>query len=180
MRADRRSRYLQTLPNCNVLSATAIAAGREKIQGRTCECKPSFPFADGPRTPNWQKNLSGRRSRWLSFFADRISSPVRRAYYCVCKYFCAIDSVTRARPDLVITDIGLSDGDGFQLLSVIKKLDLESGTDTPVLAMSAHADLILGRRAADAGFSNFLRKPFTPDRLIEAISEALGLDQEAP
>jgi CheY-like chemotaxis protein len=38
----------------------------------------------------------------------------------------------------------------------------------------------LGQRAADAGFSNFLRKPFTPDRLIEAICEALGLDQEAP
>jgi CheY-like chemotaxis protein len=56
----------------------------------------------------------------------------------------AIDSVTRARPDLVITDIGLSDGDGFQLLRVIQKLDLESGTKTPVLAMSAHADLILG------------------------------------
>jgi len=92
----------------------------------------------------------------------------------------AIDSVTRARPDLVITDIGLSDGDGFQLLRVIKKLDLESGTNTPLLAMSAHADLILGQRAADAGFSNFLRKPFTPDRLIEAICEALGLDQEAP
>lgn len=92
----------------------------------------------------------------------------------------AIDSGTRARPDLVITDIGLSDGDGFQLLRVIKKLDLESGTDTPVLAMSARADLILGQRAADAGFSGFLRKPFTPDRLIEAISEALRLDQEAP
>ena len=92
----------------------------------------------------------------------------------------AIDSVTRARPDLVITDIRLSDGDGFQLLRVIKKLDLESGTNTPVLAMSAHADLILGQRVADAGFSGFLRKPFTPDRLIEAISEALGLDQEAP
>ena len=92
----------------------------------------------------------------------------------------AIDSVTRTRPDLVITDIGLSDGDGFELLRVIQKLDLESGTKTPVLAMSAHADLILGQRAADAGLSNFLRKPFTPDRLIEAISEALGLDQEAP
>jgi CheY-like chemotaxis protein len=92
----------------------------------------------------------------------------------------AIDSVTRARPDLVITDIRLSDGDGFQLLRVIKKLDLESGTNTPVLAMSAHADLILGQRVADAGFSNFLRKPFTPDRLIEAINDALGLDQEAP
>src|ERR1700751_5846886 len=68
----------------------------------------------------------------------------------------AIDSVTRARPDLVITDIRLSDGDGRQLLRVIKNLDRASGTDTPVLAMSAHADLILGQRAANAGFSGFL------------------------
>ena len=43
----------------------------------------------------------------------------------------AIDSGTRARPDLVITDIGLSDRDGFQLLRVIKKLDLESGYGYP-------------------------------------------------
>ena len=92
----------------------------------------------------------------------------------------AIDFVTKARPDLVIADIGLPDGDGFQLLRVIKKLDLNSGTNTPVLAMSARADLILGRRAADAGFANFLRKPFPPERLMEAISAALGLDQEAP
>jgi CheY-like chemotaxis protein len=92
----------------------------------------------------------------------------------------AIDSVTKVRPDLVITDICLLDGDGFQLLRVIKKLDLESGTDTPVLAMSAHADLLLGQRAADAGFSGFLGKPFTPDKLIDAISEVLGPDQEAP
>ena len=92
----------------------------------------------------------------------------------------AIDSVTRARADLVITDICLLDGDGFQLLTVVKKLDLESGRDTPVLAMSAEADLMLGRRAADAGFSGFLRKPFTPDKLIAAIIEVMGPDQKAP
>ncbi len=92
----------------------------------------------------------------------------------------AIDSVTRARADRVITDICLLDGDGFQLLTVVKKLDLESGRDTPVLAMSAHADLMLGQRAADAGFSGFLRKPFTPDKLIDAIIEVMGPDQKAP
>ena len=83
----------------------------------------------------------------------------------------AIDSVTRARPDLVITDIGLSDGDGFQLLRVIKNLDLKSGTNTPVLAMSAHADLKMGQgcfyspTVAGFDFLNFdYYWPVLPDR----------------
>ena len=71
----------------------------------------------------------------------------------------AIDSVTRARPDLVITDIGLSDGDGFQLLRVIKKLDLKSGTNTRVLGMSAHADLMVGHVLQTLAFQTSCANP---------------------
>jgi len=89
----------------------------------------------------------------------------------------AIDCITRTLPDLVLTDITLPDGDGIQLLRTVQSLNLHSGTTTPVLAMSARCDIIMGSRVANAGFSAWLRKPFTPAQLLEAITTALRLDQ---
>ena len=88
----------------------------------------------------------------------------------------AVDRIAVLRPDLVVTDINLPDGNGFQLLARVQQLDLESGTATPILAMSASADIRMPELTAHAGFSDFLRKPFTPGRLIEAIRSALGLN----
>jgi len=88
----------------------------------------------------------------------------------------AVQRITTLRPDLILTDINLADGSGFGLLTRVQQKDLESGITTQVLAMSANADMRMPELAADAGFSDFLRKPFTPGRLMEAIRKALGLN----
>ena len=87
----------------------------------------------------------------------------------------ALEAVIRERPDLVLSDITLPDGDGFQLLQSIRNLDPENGGNTPAVAMSALGATIANHRALAAGFCSYLGKPFTPQQLLNAIQAALRL-----
>ena len=85
----------------------------------------------------------------------------------------ALVAVTRERPDVVVSDIALPDGDGFQLLQSIRRLGPEIGGNTPAIAMSALGATITNQRVLAAGFSSYLGKPFTPQQLLQAIQAAL-------
>src|SRR6266481_6107883 len=64
----------------------------------------------------------------------------------------ALGAVVQEHPDLVLSDIGLPDGDGFQLLQGIRSLRPEIGGNTPVIAMSALGATTTNHRALAAGF----------------------------
>ena len=85
----------------------------------------------------------------------------------------ALEAVTQERPDVVLSDISLPGGDGFQLLQSIRSLDPEIGGTTAAIAMSALGAAITNDRALAAGFRLYLRKPFTPRQLLQAIQAAL-------
>ena len=85
----------------------------------------------------------------------------------------ALDAVIRERPNLVLSDISLPDGDGFELMRSIRDLNPEIGGNIPAVAMSALGATIGNHRALAAGFSSFLGKPFTPQQLLRTIQEAL-------
>ena len=80
----------------------------------------------------------------------------------------ARETILGLHPDLVLSDIAMPEKDGFELLREIRSLDDES--EVPVIA-------ITGSRALDqmsapaAGFDAVLLKPFTPDVLLQVISE---------
>jgi|ERR1700720_535570 DNA-binding response OmpR family regulator len=91
------------------------------------------------------------------------------------KAYDALEAVVHERPDLVLSDIGLPDGDGFHLLQSVRSLGPEIGGNTPVIAMSALGATITNHRALAAGFCSYLGKPFTPQQLLHAIRAALRL-----
>jgi CheY-like chemotaxis protein len=68
----------------------------------------------------------------------------------------ALEAVTQERPDVVLSDINLPGGDGFQLLQSIRSLDPEIGGKTAVIAMSALGVTITNHRALAAGFRSYL------------------------
>jgi CheY-like chemotaxis protein len=80
-------------------------------------------------------------------------------------------------PAVVVTDILMPGGDGFQLLREIRAFDRGREAAVPVIAMTALVSPADGRRILDAGFNAYLRKPFTPDGLFEAIATVLNLDR---
>ena len=85
-----------------------------------------------------------------------------------------LEAIKKNKPNLVLSDIRMPGADGFELLCRVRALGPDSGGDVPVIAMTAlfsHADRA---RVLDAGFQGCLPKPFTPDKLLEAIFAVLN------
>jgi CheY-like chemotaxis protein len=85
-----------------------------------------------------------------------------------------LEAIKVNRPNLVLSDIKMPGGDGYELLRELRALGPNAGAGTPVIAMSGlytHAERM---RILDAGFQAFLPKPFTPDRLLETILKVLA------
>ena len=85
----------------------------------------------------------------------------------------ALEAVRIHHPNIVVSDIGLPNRDGLQLLQDIRSLDAEQDRDVPVIAMTAFA--WSGERAQRlwGGFQAHLYKPFRPDQLLSAVTSTL-------
>jgi signal transduction histidine kinase/ActR/RegA family two-component response regulator len=86
----------------------------------------------------------------------------------------AIDVFLEAKPDVVISDLGLPGEDGYWFLHQLRALDL--GRDVPVIAFSGYASATECARCVDAGFSAHLIKPVDPNALVQAVAAALSRD----
>jgi CheY-like chemotaxis protein len=71
------------------------------------------------------------------------------------------------RPDAVVVDVVMPVMDGLAVARAIASDRVTSGT--PVLAMSGLLSGDNQRRALDAGCVAYLRKPFPPPVLVEAV-----------
>ena len=72
----------------------------------------------------------------------------------------AVDS----RPDVVILELDLPDGDGFAVLDALREWNV-----APVLILSERAGVADKVRALDAGANDFLVKPFAPAELTARL-----------
>jgi two-component system KDP operon response regulator KdpE len=78
-----------------------------------------------------------------------------------------IEAGTR-RPDLVVLDLGLPDGDGVELIR-----DLRAWSDMPVLVLSARTTEADKINALDAGADDYLVKPFSAGELLARVRAQL-------
>ena len=74
----------------------------------------------------------------------------------------------QSKPDLIILDLGLPDGDGLSLI-----LDLRSWSDVPVLILSARTQENEKIAALDAGADDYLSKPFNVGELRARVRAML-------
>jgi DNA-binding NarL/FixJ family response regulator len=81
----------------------------------------------------------------------------------------AIKQVDALRPDLVLLDITLKDGNGLELLKRLK----ERNPQTPVLMLSMHDEMLFVPRALRAGASGYVMKHEPTDTLLKAIREVV-------
>lgn len=72
--------------------------------------------------------------------------------------------------DLVLTDINMPGMTGIELLEKIRFLDHE----TPVLLMTAYADLDTAVQAIQKGAFDFIIKPYRPPYLIHAVEKGIN------
>jgi signal transduction histidine kinase/ActR/RegA family two-component response regulator len=83
----------------------------------------------------------------------------------------AIDSGTP--PHVIISDIGLPDEDGYQLMQQIAGRPPSRGGALPVIAVTAYGRPQDKRRALAAGFRMHVTKPIVPEALGAAVAAVL-------
>jgi DNA-binding response OmpR family regulator len=86
----------------------------------------------------------------------------------------AISVARMEAPDLIILDLGLPGGDGFEVLERI--IELGSLAAIPVIVLSAYHPAYQWRRVRDAGVLAFFQKPFENHEFLSVIRQALGED----
>ena len=93
----------------------------------------------------------------------------------------ALQLYRRSRPDVIVSDIGLPDLDGYALLRQLRQID--PGVVVPAIALTAYARPEEQRRAREAGFQVHMSKPFEPAELVAEVAQVAAhtaADTETP
>ena len=80
----------------------------------------------------------------------------------------AVIALRSDKPDLMVLDLGLPDGDGFELIPKVRQ-----NSSLPIIVLSVRDDEGGKVRALDAGADDYLTKPFGTAELLARIRAAL-------
>lgn len=81
----------------------------------------------------------------------------------------ALDILDRWRPDVIVSDIGMPDGDGYSLIRQLRERTPARGADTPAIALTAYAATSDRVKIFTAGFQMHLTKPIDPTELVAVV-----------
>jgi PAS domain S-box-containing protein len=86
----------------------------------------------------------------------------------------ALDRFSEAIPDVVVSDIGMPEASGYELIRRIRAMPAEKGGRVPAVALTAYASMADRTRALMEGFQNHVAKPTEPQELIAAVAALAG------
>ena len=79
----------------------------------------------------------------------------------------AFDRLSHRRPDVLVSDIGMPDEDGYSLIRRVR--EMPGNHKVPAIALTAYARKQDAEAAIGAGYDQHLPKPVAPADLIKAI-----------
>jgi len=77
-------------------------------------------------------------------------------------------------PDVLVSDIGMPDEDGYELIRKLRSRPPEKGGLTPAIALTGYASRKDRERALMAGYQQHLAKPIEQAEMIAAIAALVG------
>jgi PAS domain S-box-containing protein len=86
----------------------------------------------------------------------------------------AIRLVALHRPDVLLSDIGMPEADGFELLRRVRALGTQHGGKVPAIALTAFARSEDRTRALRAGFVVHVSKPVDASELVATVASVAG------
>ena len=86
----------------------------------------------------------------------------------------ALEAVKTNDFDILVSDIGMPEHDGFELISEIRKLSPENGGRIPAIALTAYARVEDRMRVLAAGFQMHVPKPVEPAELLAIVANLAG------
>ncbi|MBE9007224.1 response regulator [Fortiea sp. LEGE XX443] len=87
----------------------------------------------------------------------------------------ALVTLEQTKPDILISDIRMSEPDGFNLIQKVRALAPENGGCIPAIALTAYSHEEDHLKVLAAGFQHYLTKPVDPDNLINVVTSVLKL-----
>jgi signal transduction histidine kinase len=87
----------------------------------------------------------------------------------------ALRLLEESHPDVLLSDIGMPDVDGYALMRLIRGMPAERGGKTPAVALTAYARESDGEHALGAGFQAHVTKPVDPERLTAVVASLAGI-----
>jgi PAS domain S-box-containing protein len=86
----------------------------------------------------------------------------------------ALERFASVRPDVIVSDIGMPDEDGYSFIRKVRAQPAERGGRTPAVALTAYARPQDAQRAFLAGFQMHLTKPIEPATLAGVVANLGG------
>ncbi len=83
----------------------------------------------------------------------------------------ALERLSERRPDVIVSDIGMPDEDGYSLIRRVRQMS--NGPKVPAIALTAYARQQDAEAALGAGYDRHLPKPVAPADLIRAIKNVM-------
>jgi chemotaxis family two-component system response regulator PixG len=83
----------------------------------------------------------------------------------------ALMQIVRAKPDLILLDVGMPTIDGYELCRLLRNHSLFKAT--PIVMVTGHTGIIDRARAKIVGASDYLSKPFTQTGLLKVVFKHL-------
>ena len=82
----------------------------------------------------------------------------------------ALEELERERFDVLVSDIGMPNVDGYSLISKVRQLPAERGGRIPAAALTAYAGIEARRRVLLAGYHAHIAKPVEPAKLTSVVA----------
>ncbi|MES2936364.1 MAG: ATP-binding protein [Pseudomonadota bacterium] len=86
----------------------------------------------------------------------------------------AVAAVQAHRPDVLVSDIGMPEVDGYELLRRVRALGPAAGGALPAIALTAFARSEDRVRALRAGFTVHVTKPVEPTEILATVASVAG------
>jgi NO-binding membrane sensor protein with MHYT domain/CheY-like chemotaxis protein/two-component sensor histidine kinase len=125
-------------------------------------------------------NLSGIKVLVVDDEIDALNLIDRILMHCGAEVF-AVTSASQAlllveakKPDVIVSDIGMPEMDGFELIRRVRTLGVAKGGDLPAIALTAFTRSEDQRRAFQAGFTRYMSKPVEPSALVSNVASMVG------
>ena len=86
----------------------------------------------------------------------------------------ALETLPQLKPNVLVSDIGMPEEDGYTLMRRVRALDAEQGGQIPAVALTAYARAEDRIQALAAGFQLHIPKPVNPEELAAVVANLTG------
>ena len=110
----------------------------------------------------------------LAFILEQQGANVTIADSAAAALSILLQSLPEALPDVLLSDIGMPEMNGYSLIRQIRALAPEQGGRVLAIALSAYASESDRQQSLQAGFQRHISKPVEPEELVQAIALLLA------